>query len=184
MYFTHCVWCLAQQEQKQLQRAIAAGNLTKNRDLKTIVISISSRFSYVQFLVFLLHTHYGFIDCLLLQKSLTLDEAVVLSSIDNEKYICALPKSSSSSSTRKIEYFGPSPQQLIKPLYDQRTCTYRIEIYWTYELCHGQYLLQYHEEKDGHRRVSRQEYYLGQSVNLLAPSIFIVDGALNWDSIF
>ena len=25
----------------------------------------------------------------------------------------------------------------------------RLEHYWTYELCHGRYIRQYHEERDG-----------------------------------
>lgn len=43
-------------------------------------------------------------------------------------------------------------------------CTYRLEPYWTYELCHGKYLRQYHEETNAMRKKSSQEFYLGAFV--------------------
>lgn len=36
-----------------------------------------------------------------------------------------------------------------------------MESFWTYELCHGRYIRQYHEERDG-KKVKLQEYYLGK----------------------
>ena len=30
-----------------------------------------------------------------------------------------------------------------------QSCAYRLEHYWTYELCHGKHIRQYHEERDG-----------------------------------
>lgn len=47
------------------------------------------------------------------------------------------------------------------PLFNHATCSYRIESYWTYEVCHGKYIKQYHEER--HEKTSKlQEYYLGK----------------------
>lgn len=37
----------------------------------------------------------------------------------------------------------------------------QLESYWTYELCHGRYIRQYHEERDG-KKHKLQEYYLGK----------------------
>ncbi len=38
-----------------------------------------------------------------------------------------------------------------------------MEAYWSYELCHGKYLRQFHEEKtDVTRSTKRMEFYLGQ----------------------
>lgn len=96
------------------------------------------------------------------ENALNADEAVVVNSVDLEKYICSIPQPYIEESSAKKEYFGQTPRQLLQPLYQLRSCTYRIEMYWTYELCHGRYLLQYHEEKDVTRKISRQEYYLGQ----------------------
>ena len=37
----------------------------------------------------------------------------------------------------------------------------QLESYWTYELCHGRYVQQYHEERDG-KKVKVQKYELGK----------------------
>ncbi|MFH4977373.1 hypothetical protein AB6A40_004082 [Gnathostoma spinigerum] len=59
---------------------------------------------------------------------------------------------------KKVEkYSGPSPADLVKSLYDERVCSYRLEPYWTYEICHGRYVLQYHEDHE----IRRNEFYLG-----------------------
>lgn len=50
--------------------------------------------------------------------------------------------------------------QLLTRLFVQSQCAYRLEHYWTYELCHGKYLRQYHEERDG-KNIKTTEYYLG-----------------------
>lgn len=41
------------------------------------------------------------------------------------------------------------------------TCSYRLESYWTYEVCHGKYIRQYHEEREG-KKIKLQEYILGK----------------------
>jgi len=38
---------------------------------------------------------------------------------------------------------------------------FQLEAYWTYELCHGKFIRQYHEEREG-KKVKIQEYYLGK----------------------
>lgn len=40
-------------------------------------------------------------------------------------------------------------------------CLHRIETYWSYEICIGQHVLQYHEEREG-KYVNSEEYYLGR----------------------
>ncbi|VDN32906.1 unnamed protein product [Gongylonema pulchrum] len=62
---------------------------------------------------------------------------------------------------KKVEsYSGPSPAELIQSLYDNRVCSYWLDVYWTYELCHGRYILQYHDDREIIRK-ARSEYYLG-----------------------
>ena len=55
---------------------------------------------------------------------------------------------------------GPSVLQLLERLFVQSQCAYRLEHYWTYELCHGKNLRQYHEEREG-KGIKTTEYFLG-----------------------
>ena len=99
-------------------------------------------------------------------------EHILITTVAKEKYRCIVPKTAKDSSYHsKIDadgtYNGPSEIDLLRPLFNQKTCSYRvsstntyhvcfivscfesqIETYWTYELCHGRFLRQYHEEKD------------------------------------
>lgn len=58
-------------------------------------------------------------------------------------------------------YIGPTPFELVSTLFSSGTCSYRIESYWTYEVCHGNYIKQFHEERDG-KASKLQEYHLGK----------------------
>eukprot|EP00741_Cyanophora_paradoxa_P023508 tig00021589_g22710.t1 len=49
-----------------------------------------------------------------------------------------------------------SPQQLLEKL--RSACLYRNEGWWTYEVCHGKHVMQFHQE--GEKRIS--EYFLGR----------------------
>jgi len=88
-------------------------------------------------------------------------ETVEITSIDNEKYRCTLPKVKSNVGDSKDDYTGLSVLGLLEKMFTQQTCAYRLESYWTYELCHGKHLRQYHEERDG-KAIKVQEYYLGK----------------------
>jgi endoplasmic reticulum lectin 1 len=94
-----------------------------------------------------------------------LDKLVPITSADDEHYQCVLPEIETRPRRRIESYTGPSPGALLQPLYVENTCSFRIESYWVYELCHGRYLLQYHEEKDSK---TRTEYYLGNFAKSLA----------------
>nr|CAD7427420.1 unnamed protein product [Timema monikensis] len=95
----------------------------------------------------------------------TLDaETLVVSSENNEKYKCLLPHFQEKEKDTIDTYSGPSPLQLLQPLFTQLSCSYRLESYWTYEVCHGRYVRQYHEEREG-KKVKLQEYYLGRLDN-------------------
>lgn len=39
-----------------------------------------------------------------------------------------------------------NPYQLLKPLFTKKICSYRPENYWKYEICHGKYIRQFHED--------------------------------------
>lgn len=82
-----------------------------------------------------------------------------------EKYKCAIPvdqnnqaKSDSNNLTGENQILTSS---LFESIYAKKLCSYRIESYWIYELCHGQYVKQYHETKNAGKRVVNEEYFLG-----------------------
>uniref|UniRef100_A0A3Q4AJT0 Endoplasmic reticulum lectin n=1 Tax=Mola mola TaxID=94237 RepID=A0A3Q4AJT0_MOLML len=89
------------------------------------------------------------------------DDFVIMTTTKKEKYKCLLPSLTSGDEDDDKEYSGPSPADLLEPLFKRSSCSYRIESYWTYELCHGKHIRQYHEEKDTGQKISVQEYFLG-----------------------
>lgn len=93
--------------------------------------------------------------------SLDKSETMFVTSSMNEKYKCVLPNIVEKEENKVESYSGPSPLELISPLFVQGTCSYRLESYWTYEVCHGKYIRQYHEEREG-KKVKLQEYILGK----------------------
>ncbi|XP_058826266.1 endoplasmic reticulum lectin 1 isoform X2 [Topomyia yanbarensis] len=89
------------------------------------------------------------------------DEEITVTTTNKEKYVCYIPSIATKDTEKEVLYDGPSPIDLLIPLFSHSTCSYRIESYWTYEVCHGNYIKQYHEER--HEKTSKlQEYYLGK----------------------
>ncbi|XP_022904444.1 endoplasmic reticulum lectin 1 [Onthophagus taurus] len=86
---------------------------------------------------------------------------IVVSTSHEEKYKCYLPNVQEPEVSSVDKYEGPSPLELVAPLFSQNTCLYRLESYWTYELCHGNFIRQYHEDREG-KKVKLQEYVLGK----------------------
>jgi len=83
-------------------------------------------------------------------------------SADDEPYQCSIPKSRGNTKERSQVYDGPSPLNILNQLFQKGSCSYRIESYWTYEVCHGKYIRQYHESKDSGKQTNLQEYDLGR----------------------
>lgn len=84
------------------------------------------------------------------------EDFVIMTTTEKEKYKCLLPSLTPGDEDDEKVYSGPSPDKLLEPLFKRSSCSYRIESYWTYELCHGKHIRQYHEEKE-----TGQEYFLG-----------------------
>ncbi|XP_074647025.1 endoplasmic reticulum lectin 1-like isoform X2 [Tubulanus polymorphus] len=90
------------------------------------------------------------------------ENTMVMTTADNEKYQCTIPTQIKEKFARVEEnYYGPSAKELIAPLQMTSKCSYRIESYWTYELCHGKHLRQYHERQEAGKTPHVQEYFLG-----------------------
>ncbi|KAH8329438.1 hypothetical protein KR074_010632 [Drosophila pseudoananassae] len=80
---------------------------------------------------------------------------------DKEKYECLIPSLERPKEESKSDKPELSPLSLLQPIFSALTCSYRIEAYWSYEICHGHHVRQYHEEREG-KNVKFQEYYLGK----------------------
>uniref|UniRef100_A0A8D8W7U9 Endoplasmic reticulum lectin 1 n=1 Tax=Cacopsylla melanoneura TaxID=428564 RepID=A0A8D8W7U9_9HEMI len=100
-------------------------------------------------------------DTNLLDK-LNTHEVLSIVSTNQERYQCYLPDISASNKNSEEVYSGPGPLEIIEPLFSQKPCSYRLESYWTYEVCHGRYVRQFHEDREGKKEVRLQEYYLGK----------------------
>ncbi|XP_046884692.1 endoplasmic reticulum lectin 1 isoform X2 [Hypomesus transpacificus] len=88
------------------------------------------------------------------------EDFVIMTTAEKERYKCLLPSLSNGDENEERDYAGPSPSVLLEPLFKQSSCSYRIESYWTYEVCHGKHVRQYHEEKET-GQINIQEYFLG-----------------------
>ncbi|XP_031435171.1 endoplasmic reticulum lectin 1 isoform X2 [Clupea harengus] len=88
------------------------------------------------------------------------DDFVIMTTLQKERYKCLLPSLTNGDENDDKDYGGPTPDALLEPLFKQSSCSYRLESYWTYEVCHGKHLRQYHEEKET-GQTNIQEYYLG-----------------------
>ncbi|XP_062864570.1 endoplasmic reticulum lectin 1 isoform X2 [Trichomycterus rosablanca] len=89
------------------------------------------------------------------------DDFLIMTTAEKEKYKCRLPSLSSKDQDDEKEYMGHGPDALLAALFKQRSCSYRIESYWSYEVCHGKHVRQYHEDKETGQKLNVQEYYLG-----------------------
>ncbi|XP_028845326.1 endoplasmic reticulum lectin 1 [Denticeps clupeoides] len=90
------------------------------------------------------------------------DDFLIMTTAEEEKYKCLLPSLAGAEEDERKVYSGPSPADLLNPLFKQSSCSYRIESYWTYEVCHGKHVKQYHEEKETGQKMNVQEYFLGK----------------------
>ena len=108
-------------------------------------------------------------------------EFIDVATANNERYKCAIPAPIGSDDDDDLENgltnSNPShlnrykkdqndetlisASSLLENIYSKKFCSYRIESYWIYELCHGQFVKQYHETKNAGKRLVTNEYYLG-----------------------
>lgn len=88
-------------------------------------------------------------------------EHMIITSLHEERYKCMLPNILEKEQNTSDNYKGPSPLELLSPLFTHSSCSFRMESYWTYEICHGKFIRQYHEDREG-KKVKLQEYFLGR----------------------
>jgi endoplasmic reticulum lectin 1 len=87
---------------------------------------------------------------------------------NNEHYLCLDPLSNDNklnfdtSAKNSSNEPTKSPIKLLQPLLEGNFCSYKFDLFWIYELCHGKFLRQYHEENSKYKAKITQEYYLGK----------------------
>ena len=86
-----------------------------------------------------------------------------MTSPNNEKYRCLIPilnKPKEKSADEEDKGISTNPYTVLRTLFSQKYCSYRIETFWTYEICHGHHIRQFHE--DLRNKDNNQEYFLGK----------------------
>lgn len=94
-----------------------------------------------------------------------------ITTAQNEKYMCLIPELTEPDQDDIVTYAGPSAMEIISEQFSLNSCSHKVDSYWTYELCHGKYVRQFHEDREG-KKLMVQQYYLGrldrtQQLNLL-----------------
>ncbi|CAF0842275.1 unnamed protein product [Adineta ricciae] len=98
-----------------------------------------------------------------LTAPLDLANSATFTSKRKETYSCVLPTPQSKDTTLPTYILNSELESFLQNLHSQAapTCAYRLDPYWTYELCHGTHVRQYHETKVSGKRTIHQEYILG-----------------------
>ncbi|KAM7540317.1 hypothetical protein Aperf_G00000035955 [Anoplocephala perfoliata] len=96
--------------------------------------------------------------------------SMLIKSINNETYLCHLP-----TVTKGKKIVGPSesdqdPQLLLAEFFAAFPCIFKVEGYWTYELCHGKHIRQFRAEGAGPKLTHIvKEFYIGRASESSAP---------------
>ncbi|KAH9516433.1 hypothetical protein DERF_007170 [Dermatophagoides farinae] len=75
-------------------------------------------------------------------------EELILTNENQHKYRCIIPNvyAENKRNVNATKNDDLNPYQLLKPLFTKKICSYRPENYWKYEICHGKYIRQFHED--------------------------------------
>ena len=89
-------------------------------------------------------------------------ETISMVTNDNEFYTCQLPVSILPSSGDN-EDSSVKAREILEKLAADKSCSYRVDSYWIYEVCHGRHIKQFHEERNvaNKKLIVKQEYFLG-----------------------
>ncbi|XP_034950464.1 endoplasmic reticulum lectin 1 isoform X2 [Chelonus insularis] len=87
-------------------------------------------------------------------------EEYPITTANKENYTCRIRSVKKQVKESDQPYTGPNPIELLSPMFNQKLCSFKLDTYWTYEICHGRYVRQYHEERE-EKKVNVLEFYLG-----------------------
>lgn len=87
---------------------------------------------------------------------------IVMRTENSEEYICQLPQPSVFQLPNHIDV-ETSALDIISKLDTDKVCSYRVDSYWIYEVCHGRHVKQFHEERDASNKkvLVKQAFFLG-----------------------
>ena len=77
------------------------------------------------------------------------ENSIEVTSSDNERYLCTMPsltEDDDAKSEADVESIN-SVAKLLAPVLKSDVCSYIVESYWTYELCYGTHVRQFHDER-------------------------------------
>lgn len=102
----------------------------------------------------------------------------MITSESNHRYKCTMPEEAKpeihmdTTDNKEI-----NTASLLNDIYSKKFCSYRIESYWIYELCHGQYVKQYHETKNTGKRSVTESYFLGKFNSEIQEPDYVLDNS-------
>lgn len=100
-------------------------------------------------------------------KDYTEDDIINITTRNKERYKCIVPSdreqldfTSSAKNSSSDAEGAQTPMRYLYPLLKGNLCSLKFEMFWVYELCHGKFLRQFHEESGKQKKLT-QDYYLG-----------------------
>ncbi|VDN99088.1 unnamed protein product [Rodentolepis nana] len=83
---------------------------------------------------------------------------------NNETYICHLPTVTKNKHISLSPDSDNHPHLILADFFETNPCLYKVEGYWTYELCHGKHIRQFRAEGSGPKTTRIiKEFYLGRA---------------------
>ena len=89
-------------------------------------------------------------------------QEIIMHTKNDEEYICQLPQMSAFYSDKYVDE-DITAREIIAKLEKDKACSYRVDSYWIYEVCHGRHVKQFHEERDVNNKKAlvKQAFFLG-----------------------
>lgn len=97
--------------------------------------------------------------------------SMIIKTLNNETYKCHLPTVTRGKSVPESPDSDKPPHSLLANMFEATPCIFKVEGYWTYELCHGKHIRQFRAEGTGPKTTRIvKEFYLGLATDQTVPS--------------
>lgn len=89
---------------------------------------------------------------------------MLVKTTNNETYLCHLPIVTKGKKIAELSDSDEHPQLLLAEFFEAFPCIFKVEGYWTYELCHGKHIRQFRAEGAGPKLTHIiKEFYIGRA---------------------